>query len=464
MPLVKETVGNDIKTYSTYANDSWRFNEHLSFNIGARFDMNKSKDQTGTEVVSDSQWSPRAGVTYDLKGDGKWTANASFSRYVAGISTALVDAGSAGGRTASYSYYYQGPAVNLAPPYVTTDKALETLWAWFNANGGTNRTTRTAPSIPGVSTKVMPSVVSPSSNEISFGVANQLGQAGIWRVDYVYRKAVDQYGDFLNMGTGTVQDPTGRSYNLTQVANTDKAKRTYNAMVANFSYRWSDVTLAANYTLGKMWGNVNGENVGSGPIRAAVDTYPEYRQERWNYPMGYNPGDQRHKFRGMVVYRTPLPASFGGLDVGFVQRYDSGVSSNGDPSGSVDTRPYVTNPGYLNPVANVGYYFLPRGSFRWDNIWTTDLSVNWSRRLGLGNTQLFFRGVITNLFNNMSVDNGDITINTNVNNKTYATFNPFTTEPVKGVNWDLGPNFGKPQGPDDYQPARQFNMSVGFRF
>ena len=180
--------------------------------------------------------------------------------------------------------------------------------------------------------------------------------------------------------------------------------------------------------------------------------------------MGYNPGDQRHKFRGMAVYQTPVPESFGVFDVGFVQRYDSGVSASGDPTGSVDTRPWVTNPGYLNPVANVGYYFLPRGSFRWNNIWTSDLSLNWSKRLGYHNTQLFFRGVVTNLFNNHGVVNGDITINTNVNNKAYATFNPFTTTPVKGVNWDLGPNFGKPQAPADYQAARLFSFSAGFRF
>ena len=290
MPLVKETVGNDIKTYSAYANDSWRFNSKLSVNVGARFDMNTSKDQTGTQVVKDSQWSPRVGVTYDVRGDGKWTANAAFSRYVSGISTALVDAGSAGGRTASYSWYYKGPNVNTSgPPYVTTEQALTTLWAWFDAAGGNNMATRTAPSIPGVSTRVLDSVVSPSSNEYSFGIANQLGQSGIWRIDYVHRAASDQYGDFLDLSTGTVQDPTGRSYNLTEVANTDKAKRTYNAMVVNFSYRFPSLTVAANYTLGKMWGNVNGENVGSGPIRASMDTYPEYRAGKLELPDGLQP-------------------------------------------------------------------------------------------------------------------------------------------------------------------------------
>ena len=103
LPILQRSVGNDIRTYSTYANDTWRHGTHLSFNIGVRFDMNRSKDQSGTSVVRDSQWSPRLGATWDVNGNGRWIVNAGFARYVAGISTALVDAGSAGGSGASGS-------------------------------------------------------------------------------------------------------------------------------------------------------------------------------------------------------------------------------------------------------------------------------------------------------------------------------------------------------------------------
>src|SRR5262245_47740472 len=147
-PILERSVGNDIRTYSAYANDMWRFTNHLSVNIGARFDLNRSKDQSGTSVVRDSQWSPRLGLTWDPKGDGIWSLNVGFARYVAGISTALVDAGSAGGRQASFSWLYQGPPVNTgAGPYLTADQALPILWDWFFANGGNNRPTRTTPNI-----------------------------------------------------------------------------------------------------------------------------------------------------------------------------------------------------------------------------------------------------------------------------------------------------------------------------
>ena len=464
MPLVADSVGNDIRTYSAYLNDTWRYNARVTLNIGARFDLNRSKDQSGQSVVRDSQWSPRVGLSWDLEGNGKWNLNAGFARYVSGISTALVDAGSAGGRTASYSWFYQGPAINNgADPYLTADQALPILWNWFFANGGNNRATRQAPSIPGVSTKVRSDVTSPSSNEYSVGIANERGKAS-WRLDYVYRKALDQYGDFLDLETGRVSDPTGRQYDLTQVGNSPKAKRTYNSLIAMFNYRLPSWQVGGNYTLSKMWGNTNGENTGSGPIRAGFDTYPEYRQEPWNYPMGYSPGDQRHKLKAWLMYAPTLPKGLGRIDIGILQRYDSAIAT--DISGSVDVRSWVTNPGYLNPPSSFGYYFFPRGSFRWDPVWNTDLSVSWGKKLrpAGGGAELFFRGVITNALNRHGQVSGDTTINTRVNNSAYTSFNPFATTPAKGTNWDYGQNFGKPTSPTDYQAARTFSFSIGIRF
>jgi hypothetical protein len=463
LPILQQSVGNDIRTYSAYGNDAWRMTNHLSFNIGARFDINRSKDQSGTSVVRDSQWSPRVGLTWDVHGNGKWTASLGYARYVAGISTALVDAGSAGGRQASFSWNYQGPAVNTGSgPYLTADKALPILWDWFFANGGNNRTTRTTPNIPGLSTKVRGDVISPSTNEISMGVANIVGRLE-WRLDYVHRKSVDMYGDFLNLSTGKVPDPTGRLFDLTLVSNSPQAKRAYDGLTADARYRWSRLQFGGNYTLSRTWGNFNGENVGSGPIRATFDTFPEYRQESWNYPMGYNPGDQRHKARAWFTYAVPVSVAIGRVDLGLVQRADSGVAV--DVNGSVDTRPYVTNPGYVTPIGSVAYYVIPRGDFRWDPVYSTDLAATWAKRLPqLLTSELFVRAVITNVFNNAAITRGDIGINTRFNNTAYQAVNPFTTTPVRGTHWDYSPTFGQPANFDDYQPSRQFSVSVGVRF
>jgi hypothetical protein len=162
-------------------------------------------------------------------------------------------------------------------------------------------------------------------------------------------------------------------------------------------------------------------------------------------------------------YAVPAPQAIGRVDVGVVQRADSGVAV--DVTGSVDSRAYVTNPGYLTPVQNIDYYYIPRGSFRWDSVYSTDVAVNWGTRLPrLGSSELFFRGVVTNVFNNGARTRGDIAINTRVNNAAYQAFNPFTTTPVRGVHWDYSPTFGEPQAFDDYQAARLFSFSVGVRF
>ena len=198
---------------------------HVSFNIGARFDLNRSKDQSGTAVVRDSQWSPRLGVTWDLQGNGKWLTNVGIRALRRRHQHRARRRGIRGRPAGELQLELSGPNINTGPgPYLTADQALPMLWDWFFANGGNNRTTRTTPNIPGLSTKVNGDVVSPSTNEFSLGLANIVGRME-WRLDYVHRKSVDMYGDFLNQSTGTVPDPSGRQFDLTLVSNSPQARR-----------------------------------------------------------------------------------------------------------------------------------------------------------------------------------------------------------------------------------------------
>jgi outer membrane receptor for ferrienterochelin and colicin len=467
LPLVAESVGNDVRTYSAFVNDAWRYNNGLSLNLGLRYDQNRSKDQSGLPVVKDDNFSPRLGLTWDVKGDSKWTLNAGLARYVAAVSTALVDAGSAGGRTATYSYFYQGPPINAGSgPYLTAEQALPQLFNWFFANGGLTRATRNAPSIPGVTTKVGGGLKAPNSVEYSIGLARDIRRRGTWRVDYLYRNYRDLYGDFVNPTTGRVTDPTGRQFDRVIVENAPDAKRTYKGLITNVGYRLSSLEIGGNYTLSWSRGNIDGENEGSGPIRTTINTYPEYRQATWNSPIGYSPNDQRHKVRVWLSYPLPGTQRLGQVYVGAVQRFDSAQPF--DAAGSINTQPYVANPGYLNPPSTVTYYFTPRNALRWKALSATDFSVQWSKRIrGLQTTEAFFRGVVTNIFNNAAVITGNNTILTAASPGSLTTlqpFNPFTTQPNRGANWEYGPGFGQPNGVDSYQTARTANFSVGIRF
>ena len=87
-----------------------------------------------------------------------------------------------------------------------------------------------------------------------------------------------------------------------------------------------------------------------------IDEYPEYKQARWNAPVGDITGegispfspDERHRARLWAVYQVPL--RLGTASVSALEAFDSGTGY--EAVGSIDPRPYVTNPGYANPLGN----------------------------------------------------------------------------------------------------------------
>ena len=178
-----------------------------------------------------------------------------------------------------------------------------------------------------MNTAVDPGIQSASTDEFMAGLARELGNKGSVRVDFLYRKFGDIYGNFLDMSTGVVTDPrTGRQFNLTVVNNTDSVERDYKGLSVQASYRGlKNLQLSGNYSLSFSRGSIEGENVTDIVVRASADEYPSTAQASWNYPIGYLNGDQRHKVRIWGTYDTPLPAAAGTLALGFMQRYDSGL-------------------------------------------------------------------------------------------------------------------------------------------
>src|SRR5262249_25458110 len=150
-------------------------------------------------------------------------------------------------------------------------------------------------------------------------------------------------------------------------------------------------------------------------------------------------------------YEVPLGKDSGALVLGMMQRYDSGRPY--DYSMSVDTRPYVTNPGYLIPPSTVTYFVTGRGAYRFNDSWRTDASLSWNHHVPLPKlpgAQLFVRAVMSNVFNSLRLTSFNTTILGRANDMTLAAFNPFTAAPVEGVNWKKGPSFGQPVSPNSY--------------
>ena len=299
------------------------------------------------------------------------------------------------------------------------------------------------------------------------GLGGTIGTKGSYRVDAIYRDFDNLFTDQIQPGV-TVADPAGRRFDLTTVVNTNELDRKYKALQSQIQYRLSDrFQVGGNYTLSNSYGNFNAENTASGPIQDDFLSFVEYKQESWNTPTGDLSIDQRHKLRLWANFEKNFDKA-GRLSVGVLERVSSGQPYSA--AGSVDSRPYVTNPGYLAPPSNVTYYYGGgRGIFKTDTVKATDAALNYSVRAGfLKKGEFFVRIVVDNVLNQSAQDNaGNQTVFSATNQnpaRTMQRFNPFTDTPVEGVNYELGPNFGKALSAGDYQAARSYFVAIGFRF
>jgi len=344
------------------------------------------------------------------------------------------------------------------------------VFDWFNSVGGTKlRPFRSNPTIPGVTTKINGSLDSPNVMEYAGGVSRQLGGRGTVRADFTYRDYRDFYATVTNLSTGRVTDSEGQSFDFSVVDNTNAVKRRYAGLAIQSNYRFGDrLDVSGNYTLSRLWGSINGENIGSGPIRTGVLAYPEYFDVAWNNPEGDLAADQRHRVRLWATYRTPIAERHGSLSLSAIEIVQSGTPYGA--SGTVDTTTAVANPGYLTPPATVTYFFTARDAFHADAQVRTDLAVNYAFKLpGGSQRELFFQAQLLNVFNRFQLidvqgGNIDTSVLARTNNASYQTFNPFTTTPVRGVNWDYAPSFGQALSADAYTVQRTFRMNFGVRF
>ena len=156
-----------------------------------------------------------------------------------------------------------------------------------------------------------------------------------------------------------------------------------------------------------------------------------------------------------------FPTRAGDFNLSVLQSFDSGTRTS--VTGTIDPSPYVTNPGYISQVTSATYFFGPRGNLKTQDVYRTDLSINYKLRLVSG-VQFFIQPEILNIFNRQAIVSFDQEVLTAADTTSLKPFNPFKDTPAQGVNYALGPNFGQPSTEGDYQTPRTFRMSLGLRF
>lgn len=473
-PIFAASEGADLKSNSAYVNDSWQLNDHWSFNLGLRYDENDGVDADGNPVAQDDNISPRLGAAYDVKGDGDLVINASAGRYVAKIVGGNVGGlAEAGGNPGFFGWQYFGPAVNPDPNAPTSqlvgqDEALRIVFNWFDAVGGTSNREFLAfnPNIPGVTSGINGNLTSPNTEEFTIGVTKRLGSRGLVRADYITRRGHDFYVSRIDGDTGKVSDSEGQVFDFEQVGNDDdQLERKYDALLTSFTYRLSDrFDVGGNWTWSHARGTFNGEFSATGPVTSNIGEYPEYRAFDQFLPRRDLAVDVRHKVRAWLLYDI-LSSERHLLNVSLLQSFTSGGKYSA--VGSVDSRDFVTSaPSYETPPTSVDYYFAT-SAFELDDVTRTDVALNYSFRWNLWGKsfEVYFQPEVLNVFNEDAVIDVNATdVLDETVDSSFATFNPFTETPQRGVHWDLGDQFGQPNTDTDYQLPRTFRFSVGFRF
>jgi outer membrane receptor protein involved in Fe transport len=475
-PVEHPSLGSDLKTNSLFVNDKWDLNRFFSFNIGGRYDKTTAVDQAGNPTSDDKGFSPRLGVTYDPAGAGRVRLGATYGKYVGRLAETVQGQSANAGEPSWYAWYYDGPAVTG-----TSDQIVRAAIAWWQAKGGLNLNTNVPDNsnIGGVTTQLAGKLNSPGMNEWTAGAGYQFSQNGYIRADYIDRQWNNFYVSTTDLQTGQIVTPGGTSADLTRVGNTNQFDRNYKGVQMQANDRFFNrLNIGGSYTWSKLRGNVEGETVGSGPVSEGgwIFQYPEFQGFTQNKPVGYLSGDQRHKLRAWAGMDFPLGPA-GTLNVSALERFDSGLpySASAFITAAADPAAGNLTGKYVSPPALVTYYFSDRGGFRWDNVTRTDLALNYRIRVA-SRAELFVEAEMYNMFNQQAQINGNTTVITSRSSTRVchdsagaaarcAAFNPFTTTPVRGVNYEYGPSFGKSTGAvSDYQLPRTYQGSVGVRF
>ncbi|HEY0594149.1 MAG TPA: TonB-dependent receptor, partial [Thermoanaerobaculia bacterium] len=322
-PIFELSRGSDFVTESLFVNDKWDLNPNWSFNVGVRYDKNDGVDSAGNAISKDSNFSPRLGAIYDIRGDGRYRVNASFSRYVSRIQEGI-GGNNGGGNPSTFRWEYDGPPIGGPESGLDSFAVLEAAYRWFLGIGGTDNTSNlVGASIPGLNTIMTGDLASPYVDEITLGFGSQIGSSGLFRVDFIDRT----WGDFYALYTvpnDQVEGPAGSNLDNQIYGNSNDIERTYQAVQFQGAYRFKQrFNFGGNYTWSQIEGNGEGENAGSGPVTDSLHFYPEYRDFIANHPTGPLASDQEHKARLWVSYDQPLGA-FGNLNISVLERFDSG--------------------------------------------------------------------------------------------------------------------------------------------
>ena len=443
----------DLTTLSFYVQDRWAAGDHFSFDLGVRFETANS-EATGDIVGADTHSIvPRLGLTYDPRGDGRTTFQATYAHYSGKYSDVQYARNTAVGSPSLVTYQYTGPAgqgFDFAP-------GLDLA----------NYATIVSGNFPTANVFLADGLESPITKEITLSAGRQFAK-GYGRVMYTWRNASNFIEDFIDDPSAAGKIPVVRNgvnfgtFDRLEFRNSDDVERRYQAMQFIGRYDVSrSLYLNGNYTLQlENNGNFEGEAANQPANPSDFGDWPEILTAR-SFPDGRLNDFQRSKIRLWAVYNQTLGPA-GTVTLGPIWRYNSAQSyslfASAVPLSAVQI---ARNPGYarLPGGGSQTLYFDERGSESFEGYGMVDLAATYE--IGIWKSlRPWIKFELYNIFDN---------------NKLIAWNTAVTPDPASPLDANGLPtgyirpaNFGTPRANSDYprpipgiDGGRTFQMAFG---
>ena len=440
----------DLTTQAAFVNDKWSLNPHWTFNLGIRAEWEGGSATGGIQPISASRIVPRLGASFDVRGDGKFKLEATYSHYAGKVAeTQFANNTNVGNPNAIY-YSYTGPDGQGRAFGPGIDPA-----SYAEIIGGT---------FPTANVFYDDNIKSPVTKEWTAAAGVELGHGGYIKAIYTHRKVTDFVQNFVTTDTGTTHVVLNGvdlgEFSNQLWGNTNDGLRKYDGLQFQVGYRltghWN---FAGNYTLQI---NNDGNQEGEAPNQPGTPSsfpgfYPELFNEARTYPIGRLAAFEKHRARAWTTYDLGLGKA-GSVDFGLLWRYDSGqafsIRSTGRPLTSVQGA--IGGALYPDlPTTQTIYYSLGRGSENYEGASLFDFALTYSlpvyKRLNV-----WVKGEMRNMFNSTPLIQYNTTVTPDNNSPKDELGIP--TGFVKGVN------FGKGTATSHYPFPREFLVSMGIRF
>ena len=440
----------DIRTNSLYLNDRWRLNDRWSFNLGVRAEWASSETADGVQGVDASRIVPRLGAAFDVRGDGRFKLEATYSHYAGKYTENLFAANTNVGNPDAIYYLYDGPpgqGRNFAPGIDPAN--------YPTVLGGV---------FPTANVLYDPDIKSSLTKEWTGAFGMQLGHDGYFKTIYTWRRVGDFVQEFVTPDTGTTNVVTDGidfgTFSNRLRANSADGVRDYQGLQFQLGYRVTDRWRWDGHWTFQLEndGNQEGEAANQpGTPSVFSGFYPEIFTEARHFPIGRLDDFVEHRVRVWTTYDLGLGRA-GNLNLGALYRFDSGraysLRSLARPLTSVQND--IAAQVYPDTPSSQDIYYAPgRGSETFESAHLFDFALTYGVPV-FKSLRPWAKFEVRNMFNSTPL----IAFNTTV------TPDPNSPRDALGIptGFIRGTQFGRGTATTHYPFPREFLMSVGIRF